>query len=184
MFDRYPPIEPSPKEFEEEVKKILDALGTKLREYRSAHREKVDGADGEYEIDITVRFSALGVDYLTLIECKRHAARVKREDIHVLWAKMQSVGAQKGIVFATTGFQSGALEFAKAHGIALVTIADGRSSYFTRAAHQSGEIPWEHVPSAISRVVGWIQDGSAVSLVSDQHGSALAKALALDAALP
>ena len=35
-----------------------------MHEYRSEHREIIPGADGEYEIDITVRFSALGADYI------------------------------------------------------------------------------------------------------------------------
>jgi restriction system protein len=156
MLHRYPPIEPSPEEFEKAVKKILDATGIELSGYQSKHRDKVDGSDGEYEIDITIRFRVLGVEYLTLVECKRHANKVKREDVQTLWAKMLSLRAQKGIMFATSSFQSGALEFAKAHGIALVTLADGRSSYETRAASSGfDEVPWERVPSAIPRVVGW-----------------------------
>jgi restriction system protein len=176
VFDRYPPIEPSPEEFEKSVRRILDALGMELTEYQSSHREKIDGPDGEYEIDIAVRFSALGANYLTLVECERHATKVKREDVQILWSKMQSVGAQKGIMFATSGFQSGALEFAKAHGIALVTMADGRSSYMTRAAPSgSDQMSWERVPAEVPKIIGWLQDGSRFSLVSERHGAALAR---------
>lgn len=174
----YPPLDPSPEEFEKYVKEILDAMRVGLDEYRSTHREKVAGSDGDYEFDITVRFSALGVKYLTLIECKRHATPIKREAVQTLWAKMQSVGAQKGIVFATSGFQSGAIEFANAHGVALVTIADGRSSYLTRAAPSgSGLIPWDNVPEYISKVVGWLHEGNVVSLVSERDAQVLAKTI-------
>jgi hypothetical protein len=66
------------------------------------------------------------------VECKHDKSRVKRDRVQELWAKIQSVGAHKGILFATAGFQSGAIEFAKSHGIALVEIADGRSSYVVK----------------------------------------------------
>ena len=80
MFDRYAPLDPSPEEFEKQVKIILDAIGVPLIDYHSAHRKKMVGSDGNYEIDIIVRFSALGAEYLTLIECKRHASKIERED--------------------------------------------------------------------------------------------------------
>jgi restriction system protein len=50
----------------------------------------------------------------------------------VLLTKLQSTGAQKGVVVAATGFQSGALEFAKAHGIACVRLVDNAWTYMTR----------------------------------------------------
>jgi restriction system protein len=179
VFDRYPPLSLSPEEFEEHVRKMLDASGAALSGYQSAHRDNVVGSDGDYEIDITVRFSALGAEYFTLIECKRHTASIKRKDVQTLWAKIQSTGAHKGMIFATSGFQSGAVEFAKEHGIALVTVADGRSSYLTRAASGSEPIPWSNVPEFISKVVGWLQDGSAISLISEHDARALGKAIGL-----
>ncbi len=47
-------------------------------------------------------------------------------------SKLQSTGAQKGVLVAATGFQSGALEFAKAHGIACVRLVDNAWTYSTR----------------------------------------------------
>jgi hypothetical protein len=89
-------------------------------------------------------------------------------------AKIQSVGAHKGIVFATKGFQSGAIQFAKSHGIALVTVADGRSCYSVRAETSDTElIPWEMVPKDIPAVVGWLIDGNRMSLISDNDGQRL-----------
>jgi hypothetical protein len=40
----------------------------------------------------------------------------------VLEQKLQSTGSQKGMIFSTSPFQSGAIEFATAHGIALVHV--------------------------------------------------------------
>jgi hypothetical protein len=75
---------------------------------------------------------------------------VKRDRVQELWAKIQSVGAHKGILFATAGFQSGAIEFAKSHGIALVEIADGRSSYVVKTGAR--QVVERHLePSALVR---------------------------------
>lgn len=167
----YPSPVLSPEEFELLVKQLLDAESSGLRDYRSNHRETVVGSDGEYEFDVAVRFSAMGADYLTVVECKYYKDRVKREVVQALWAKVQSVGAHKGIVFATKGFQSGAIEFAKSHGIALVAIADGRSSYLVKSnVSSTGLISWEIVPSYVPRVVGWVIDGNTMSLISNEAG--------------
>jgi restriction system protein len=173
MFD-YPPPVLSPEEFELFVKRMLDAESTELPNYRSSHRETIVGSDGEYEFDITIRFSAVGADYITLVECKHYKSRVKRERVQELWAKIQSVGAHKGILFATAGFQSGAIEFAKSHGIALVEVADGRSSYLVKGKISDMDvIPWHMVPDCIPRIVGWVIDGNNMSRVSVDDGRRL-----------
>ena len=46
---------------------------------------------------------------------------------------MQSTGAHKGILVSAIGFQKGALEFARVHGIALVQLVDGAALFATRA---------------------------------------------------
>ncbi len=56
------------------------------------------------------------------------------------------------ILFATTGFQSGALKYAKEHGISLVKISEGKSSYETRSIEPSPEPPaWLNIP----KFIGW-----------------------------
>ncbi len=104
----YPSPVLSPEEFELLAKQLLDADSSSLQDYRSSHKETIVGFDGEYEFDVTVRFSAMGANYLTLVECKHYKHRVKREVVQTLLAKIQSTGAHKGIVFSTADFQSGA----------------------------------------------------------------------------
>ncbi len=180
-LDQYPPIQLTPEQFEFEVKAILDGLGLGLHGYESQHREAVEGHDGEYEIDVTVRFGALGADFLVLVECKHYKNSVKREIIQSLHSKLLSVGAQKGMVFSTSGFQSGALEFAKAHGIATIQIAEGRTSYFTRSFDGPSEPPpWAN----IEPVIGWLIDGGSHAMVSRQHPEYLSRALTNGPAVP
>ncbi len=93
------------------------------------------GVDGEYDFDATVRFSMGGMNFLVLAEAKRHKNPVKRELVQVLNDKLRSVGAQKAVMISTAPYQSGALEYAKVHGIALVTVTEGRFTYETKAAY-------------------------------------------------
>lgn len=155
---------------------MLDAMGANLTDYRSEHRELIAGPDGEYEIDITARFFALAMDFLVLVECKHHKNPIKREVVQTLHSKILSVGAHKGAIFSISSFQSGALDYAAAHGIAMVKIEDGRSNYFTRSVGPTPEPPaWANIPA----VIGWLIRGQNHSLVSLQHGEYLREALGL-----
>jgi Restriction endonuclease len=132
---RHPPAEDiSPAEFESFVAEVLEAGGPRLENYEVRPHEVLHGVDGEYDFDATVRFSVLGMDYLVLVEDKRHEHPIKRDQVQVLHQKLQSVGAQKAVMISTAPFQRGAIEFAKTHRIALVMVSEGRFTFETRAA--------------------------------------------------
>lgn len=63
-------------------------------------------------------------------ECKQYKNRVNREKVVVLADKVRALGAQKGILLSTAGFQSGAIQYAKKHGIALIQIFDTREDWY------------------------------------------------------
>jgi restriction system protein len=129
MTTFHDPISLSPKEFERKVQHILEASGAKLSNFRTIHREKLSSFDGIYEIDVTARFSALGGNFVVLVECKNQKNPIKREVVQVLHNRIQSVGAHKGMLFATTTFQKGAVEYAMRHGIALIQITQWNYSW-------------------------------------------------------
>jgi restriction system protein len=113
----------TPVEFELSVKAHLDMEGCILKDFRTEHLETLSGTDGDYEMDVTARFEAIGVDFLVVIECKRYGAKpVERMEVQALQQKKLSVGAHKAIIYTTSRFRSGAVKFAKAHGIALVRV--------------------------------------------------------------
>jgi hypothetical protein len=131
---RPPAADMSPEEFEQFVAEVLRSGSPGLEGFTVEPHEVLRSADGEYDFDATVRFSFLGMDYLTLVEAKRHSNPIKRELVQVLHQKMQSVGAQKVVMISTAPFQRGAIEFAKAHGTALVMVSEGRFTFETRSA--------------------------------------------------
>lgn len=135
---RFPPVSQlTPERFERQVKAWLESVAKPLEAFSAKHLDSIDGVDGEYTIDVTARFQALGgASFLIVAECKKHKNPIKREVVQALRDKQQSVGAQKAMVFATSSFQSGAIEYASKHGIALVQIVSGQAVYIQASARR------------------------------------------------
>jgi len=167
----------SPSEYELAVKSILDAAAPGLVSYESSHQQTIPGVDGDYIIDVLAKFSALGGIIVVLVECKHEGRKTERHDIQVLHQKLQSTGAHKGMVFSTAGFQSGALEFAKVHGIATVQFSQGSTMWHTR-----GEGPSLPPPASakIPDYVGWWIHDSEWSVLSQDDGKYTRQAIGLD----
>lgn len=128
----------TPDAFERQVRAWLESVSCNLESFSATHRERLAGADGEYEIDVVASFRALaGASFVVLIECKKHKTSIKREVVQALRDKLISVGGQKAIVVSTAGFQSGAQVYAQAHGIALVQIVNGAIAYVQASASSS-----------------------------------------------
>jgi hypothetical protein len=132
-LQRYPPADLTPREFEEWVGDVFASVGPGIDDLRVQLHERVTGNDGSYEFDATVRYRWAGLDFLVLVEAKRHANPIKRELVQALHSKIQSVGAHKGVLISTAPFQRAAVEFANAHRIALVSLTEGRFTFETRA---------------------------------------------------
>lgn len=116
----------SATEFEKYCLEILNAYAEaeELKDFSILHNQKIQTHDGEYQIDIIAEFVALSVGFRVIVECKRYTRPVEREKIVILAEKIRSLGAHKGILISTSGFQSGATEYARQHGIALLQIFD------------------------------------------------------------
>lgn len=124
----------SPEEFERVSLGFLKQQAGKLENSKFEHNVMMKAHDGNYQIDGKITFSYLGLSFVCLVECKKYSGPIEREKVASLYAKMQSLGAQKGILITTSYFQSGALLFAKEHGIALITITDEGMIYHQRGA--------------------------------------------------
>lgn len=143
----------TPEEYELQVKMWLESVGHELDSFSADHREILSGADGEYEIDIVVRFKALGgVQFKTLVECKKHKNSIKRELVQALYQKQQSLGANKAILVSTSAFQDGSIEFAKTHGIALIRLISGIAMYIQGS--KSNCAPTPHIPADVDPYAG------------------------------
>ncbi len=108
--------------------------------------ERRMGLSGEYSLDVSAEFEAFGgARFLVTGECKHLSRPVEREMILVVKARMDELKAQKGMVFSTSGFQTGAFEYAMAHSIALLEVLDGAVTYKTRGSEVTPPPSWPKV---------------------------------------
>jgi len=126
-------VEISAEEFERLVYSFLKEVGSELDAFDIQHDVKEVVDDGTYQIDIRATFKALGSVIKVLIECKHHKSPIKRETVQILRDRLQSLGAHKGILFSTSKFQAGCVEYAEKHGIALVRMIEGKYTYQTKS---------------------------------------------------
>lgn len=141
------PVEISPTDFEKQVTEWLQKVGRKQGySFKATHQGVVAGHGGCYAIDVLLEFTLLGGAFVqVLVECKHQKRPVERDEVIVLEGKLRDVGGHKGMLFSTSGFQSGAIEYAAAHGIATVTVVAGEWLYETRAAGPTAAPPpWAH----------------------------------------
>ena len=149
----------SPTEFEEYCLKILNGYAEeeKLKDFKITHNVKIPAFDGTYQIDIYAEFTAMSVTFKVLCECKQYSKPVGRDKVAELHRKLESIGAHKGILLSTSGFQSGALEYAKAHGIALLQVYDYSCEHLSHSAdpfEESNDDPFlyaeNHMPPYVA----------------------------------
>ncbi len=131
----------SPLEFEVLCLEILNsyAEAEHLSKFSIQHNVHIPTDDGIYQIDIYASFIAMGVEFKVITECKRYSNPVSREKVAVLNDKIRSIGAHKGIIISTCGFQSGTYDYAKKHGIALLQIIDKSVLHIMNAVYPKTE---------------------------------------------
>jgi Restriction endonuclease len=181
----YPPADISPTEFEEFVTQLLGSAEQVVGDLVITLHDKIQGTDGTYDIDGTVRYEFAGMSFLILVEAKRHKNPIKRELVQVLYQKVQSVGAHKGAMISTAPYQSGAVDFAKTHGIALITVTEGRFTFASRNRIPSPPMSREEaaerydIPTFVGHHygVGSEPGSTAVTLMSPEYPEYVAELL-------
>ena len=105
-------------------------------------QKKYLGKSGHHHsIDVSVEFELVGLKFIVLIECKHYKRRVGIDDLLEFAARLDDVGAHKGIVVTPMGFQEGAIKTAQAKGIALVKFNHEGFAVSSVASLGTGEIP-------------------------------------------
>lgn len=103
---------------------LLDYQNKGYRKIEVQHDILLLGKTGvEHQVDIYWEFELAGVMYKTIIEVKDWQTKVKKEHIMGFKEKLNDIASFPcGIFVSKSGFQSGAIEYARVHGIKLVTI--------------------------------------------------------------
>ena len=107
------------KQYQRDVAMFLSSLG-----FETKVDERIRGARAEHDIDVTARTSIAGVRQLWVVECKLWKRPVPKERLLTFRGIVEDVGADRGILFSESGFQSGAKTAAQNTNISLTSFAD------------------------------------------------------------
>jgi len=177
------PANITPKKYERQVVAWLRASKGKLNQFQVQHLQHLRGTAGDYEFDAVAEFTMLqGAKIVVLVECKRYSKPVERKELLSLWAKLQDVSAHKAMMFATCGFQSGAIKYATTKKIATITFVNGLFTYETKASGPSADNPpppWARIPEYAGIFMTRVNGTISCSLVDLEHVDAVTAWLSL-----
>ncbi|MBF4548704.1 restriction endonuclease [Pseudoclavibacter sp. VKM Ac-2888] len=125
-------------EFQEAVKETLN----QHRGVCAETNKRIQGTRTHHNIDVYAEFTALGAPIKWLIECKLWKTGVTKEKVLAFHKIVEETGADRGLLIAENGYQSGAFEAAENANVELVSFTD-----FKRRVEEE---------VAISRLTGYI----------------------------
>lgn len=129
-------VEMTPTEFEKYSLHILSEQVRSIANCTIQHNKIIEVDDGNYQIDGYIEFEMMGVNYKTLLECKHYKSSISRAKVEVLYDRLRACGANKGVIISSSNFQSGAIQYASKHNIALIQLTDSGSRYETRSGFE------------------------------------------------
>lgn len=119
---------------QEMVGKLFEELGCEV-----AIGKHVENVRGMKEIDVYVRDVAITPPSTYLVECKFWKRAVPQEVVHAFRTVMADIGAHRGFVVSSGGFQEGAFEAAANTNIDLVTFRELQAIFADRWRVSMGE---------------------------------------------
>ena len=105
------------KRFQEQAAEFFRSLGCDAQV-----EAKVTGVRAEHKIDVWVRFTKFGLETNWVIECKDWNSAVPKEKVLALKSVVEDVGADRGILISTAGFQTGAIRACEKTNITLTDL--------------------------------------------------------------
>jgi hypothetical protein len=84
--------------------------------------DKVPGRAGNRQIDLTVRHTIAGIDFLTIIECKDYSRPLNQKEVDAIVGKAADVKANKAILVSSRGFSKSATLRARAEQVDLCVV--------------------------------------------------------------
>ena len=111
------------KQYQEGVAQLFRELGCDV-----ATDLVVEGVRGKDAIDVSIRFVRFGLRQHWIVECKLWGRPVPKEKVRALKSIVDNIGADRGLLIAEAGHQSGAFAAARSTNITLISLADLRES--------------------------------------------------------
>lgn len=105
-------------DYQEEVAEFFRSIGL-----QADTNVTLKGVRTSHDIDVVVRSSHVGFDLLWLVECKLWKTAVSKLHVLALREIVSDLGADRGILMAENGFQSGAQDAAWLTNVQLASLA-------------------------------------------------------------
>jgi len=115
--------------YEQFTQQVISALVGVTVYHQRVYTGRISQRD--IKVDVSFNYQVAGADLLFLVECKCYAHSVPVDDVEEFHSKIDDIGAHKGIMVTTVGFQDGAVKTARGRGIALALLTN---------EHQPGEL--------------------------------------------
>lgn len=110
------------KKLESTTKTVFDVLSARDLDTTVSLDVKLEGIDGNRQIDVLLESRLAGLNIRTIVECKDHKRPVDIMQIDALHSKMQDVNADKAVLVSRKGFSKTAIHKANRLGITLCTL--------------------------------------------------------------
>ena len=110
-------------DYQEEAAEFFRALGLE-----ASTNVTVEGVRTKHDIDVLVRSRHVGFEVTWIVECKHWSSRVSKLHVLALREIVADIGADRGILLAEGGFQSGAAEAAALTNVHLISLSDARKT--------------------------------------------------------
>lgn len=82
----------TPTEFEIYCLNLLKDIAKGYNNCSVSHNKLVIVNDGEYQIDGLINFEMFGVNYKTIVECKKYNSKIKRSQIQIFHDTLRNIG--------------------------------------------------------------------------------------------
>lgn len=106
-------------EFQEQIREHFISIGADAET-----NVQVQGVRTKHDIDVYVQTKFLGEDITWLIEAKHWKSKVKKAQVLAFRSIVDDIGADRGFIVSSSGFQSGALEASENTNVKLKTFEE------------------------------------------------------------
>lgn len=110
-------------DYQEDVASLFRTLGLE-----AATNVTVRGVRTSHDIDVVVKSDHVGFNMLWVVECKHWGKPVSKLHVLALREIVSDIGADRGLLMAENGFQSGARDAAELTNVRLTSVAEVRDS--------------------------------------------------------
>lgn len=107
------------KEYQEEAAEFFRSIGLEAETDVS-----LQGVRTMHDVDVLVKSQHAGFEITWIVECKQWASKVSKLHVLALREIVNDLGADRGILLAENGFQSGALEAAALTNVHVTCLAE------------------------------------------------------------